>query len=478
MNKIKYLLLSLTLILAASCHDDKTEGDYAPPVANEILADKEMRAVWMATAYGIDWPQKEYDAAKQKKMYTDYLDKFVSYNINAVLVQIRPMGDAFYESQYEPWSKEISGTLGKDPAYDVLQFMIEETQARGLEFHAWMNPYRISTKASTDKNFPPLHPKIDSSLTTDYANTRMYNPALPEVRQRIVDIVKEVITKYDVDGIQFDDYFYPAKVDNIDFKDAKEFEKYGQAFGNVADFRRYNVNSVVQDVSKLIKETKPGVLFSISPAPDQTSNYNNLYADITLWCQNEWVDIIIPQLYMSTGGSFKERVNWWPKFSYKAVPMVGYALYKFVDPAQSDLLFRNKDELKLQFQRANLEPKIKGSVMFSAQSFKKDSDPAYQGLFQTLKEMYRDPAVIPFIGRKTVADPSAAVAVNINGATLNWTAAADLRSVVYRIDKTQIRVVAITSEKSLLLKEKGDYFVTTLNRDNTESAISNMVSFK
>lgn len=158
----------------------------------------------MATVWELDWPMGAHDAASQKKKYTDYLDLFEKCGINAVYFQIRSKADAYYESQYEPWSKTITGEPGKNPGYDVLKFLIDETHARGMQFHAWINPYRVETRGSASAEFPALDPKIPASMVKDYNKIRVYNPALPEVQDRIAAIVKEIITKYDVDGLHID----------------------------------------------------------------------------------------------------------------------------------------------------------------------------------------------------------------------------------------------------------------------------------
>lgn len=184
-------------------------GGTTDPVKVEFPR-KELRGVWVATVWELDWPMGAHDEASQKKKYTDYLDLFQECGINAVFFQIRSKADAYYESQYEPWSKTITGTVGKNPGYDVLKFLIDETHARGMQFHAWINPYRVETRGSASAEFPALDPKIPASMVKDYNKIRVYNPALPEVQDRIAAIVKEIITKYDVDGLHMDDYFYPS----------------------------------------------------------------------------------------------------------------------------------------------------------------------------------------------------------------------------------------------------------------------------
>ncbi|HET8829947.1 MAG TPA: family 10 glycosylhydrolase, partial [Pelobium sp.] len=247
--KKKYLHLVAVLIVAVllnACKKDDnvvTPDPVEPPVDTDapIFPKKEMRAVWIASVFGLDWPQAVYGVEAQKKQYTDYLDKFKAMNINAVYFQVKGMGDAFYNSPYEPWSSSITGTRGKDPGYDVLKFMIDEAHARDIEFHAWMNPYRISMRSGAGDSFATLPSTINPTWVADFQKIRIYNPALPEVRQRLVDIVKDMITKYDVDGIHFDDYFYPELQQGEGFNDQADYTKYGAGTATIQDFRRENV---------------------------------------------------------------------------------------------------------------------------------------------------------------------------------------------------------------------------------------------
>ncbi len=223
------LMVMAVAINACSKNDSPLPPDPTPPNPAALLfPKKEMRGVWMATVYGLDWPNGEYNMAAQKKLYTDYLDRFKQLNINAVFVQVKGMGDAFYNSPYEPWSASITGTRGTAPGYDVLQFMIDEAHARGIEFHAWMNPYRIATRASANTSYPALHPSVKPEWVVSHEKIQIYNPAVPEVTQRLADIVKDVITKYNVDGIHFDDYFYPDPSSAGQMvSDAADYQKYG-----------------------------------------------------------------------------------------------------------------------------------------------------------------------------------------------------------------------------------------------------------
>ncbi|RYZ47286.1 MAG: hypothetical protein EOO14_23695, partial [Chitinophagaceae bacterium] len=272
---IRYTLAAVLLLALNACSKD--DPNPAPPPnpnppggSTELLyPKKEMRAVWIATVWGLDWPDGKTTVDAQKKAYTDYLDKFKELKINTVFVQVKGMGDAFYNSPYEPWSAAITGTRGTAPGYDVLKFMIDEAHARGMEFHAWMNPYRIGTRAGVTTSYPALHSSVKPEWVVSHEKIQIYNPALPEVRQRLADIVKDVITKYDVDGIHFDDYFYPDPTSAGQMvSDNADYQQHGAGFATVEEFRRSNVDKAIKGVYDVIVATKPQVVFSVSPAPD------------------------------------------------------------------------------------------------------------------------------------------------------------------------------------------------------------------
>lgn len=301
---------------------------------------------------------------------------------------------------------------------------------------------------------------------------------MPEVQSRITDIVKEIISKYDVDGIHMDDYFYPALDGDEKINDDAEYATYGNGkYSSVEDFRRDNVNKVVQAIQKVIVDTKPKVVFSISPAADNDNNYNNLYADVVKWSQEGWVDVIIPQLYFATGSaasSFNQRLYWWSQFTYKNALMVGYGLYKFGDPTTGDK-FQTSDDLKSQFDYAASKPKVQGSILYSAKSLLDNK----VNIMDVIKKVYSHPALPPFLGRTTVAAPSVPADVKISGSSISWSTVSGSRYAVYKSNGTgqTAYLVAITSSTTYSLSEKGTYFVTAVNADNAESDISTLVTY-
>lgn len=483
MKYFKYLSLIVCIAIVASCSKDG-EDEPAPPGGGGetplavTLPKKELRGVWAVTAWGIDWPMGEYNATAQKKKYTDYLDLLVANNMNAIFFQIRGMADAFYDSQFESWSQYITGTAGTKPSYDVLGFLVEEAHKRGIQFHAWLNPYRISTRANSGSAFPKLDAKIPVELTKDYEKIRVYNPALPEVQTRITQIVKEIITQYDVDGIHMDDYFYPSLEAGEKMNDDAEYEKYGKSqFGNVADFRRNNVNVVIQNIQKTIVETRPEVIFSVSPAANMDNNYAVLFADVKKWSKEGWVDVIIPQLYFATGtdaNSFNQRLDLWSQYIYENHFLVGYGIYKFGDPAYGSV-FQSSEDLKKQFDFANRKSKVKGSVLYSVKYLVENK----VGIANAVKEVYKKAVLLPYLGRKAAQLPIAPANVRLNGSSLSWDAVSNASYAVYKSngDGKEADLAGTTKETSFTLSAKGTYFVTALNKQHAESAISAPVTY-
>lgn len=483
----KYLTLIVFIAFVASCSKDEEGGGNGdngttppPPEENtpSMLPGKELRGVWVTTAWGIDWPMDDYNAAGQKRKYTEYLDLLVKNNMNAIFFQIRGMADAFYDSQYESWSRYITGNAGVKPTYDVLGFLVEEAHKRNIQFHAWLNPYRISTRANKNSSFPQLDSKIPVELTKDYEKIRIYNPALPEVQTRITQIVKEIITKYDVDGIHLDDYFYPSLEASEKMNDDAEYEKYGKGkFSNIADFRRNNVDVVIQNIQKTIIETRPEVIFSVSPAANIDNNYSTLFADVKKWMKEGWVDVVIPQLYFATGteeSSFNQRLNLWSQYTYENHLLVGYGIYKFGDPAYG-AKFQSSDDLKKQFDFAATKPKVKGSVLYSVKYLVENK----VGIMSVIGNVYKDLVLLPYLGRTAAEKPQSPANIRVNGNVLSWNGVQNAYYAVYKDNGAgrTATLAGITRETSFQLKEKGTYFVTALNRKNAESDISASVNY-
>jgi len=451
-----------------------------PNPAGLVYPSKEMRAIWLTTAWGLDWPMGDYIAAGQRQKYIAYLDKFKEMNVNTIFFQVRAMGDAYYTSEYEPWSVSITGTRGKDPGYDVLKFLIDEAHARGIEFHAWMNPYRIATRANNGTAYPPLHSSIDPSWVVSHEKIQIYNPARAEVRKRITDIVKELISKYDVDGVHLDDYFYPDPSSaGVLIPDQADYETYGAGYPTIQAWRRANVDKAIEGIHNVIVATKPEVVFSISPAANKDYNFNTLYADIAKWCQQGWLDLLIPQLYQEIGNSyndFQTNLGIWSQFAYDVPIMIGHGFYKFGDPAQP-AAFQSTAELEKQINMAKKNRKVVGSAMYSAKYVLDNKI----GITDKLTSLYKKPGVMPFLGRSNEAAPAPATEVRIEGNQLKWNTSGNVTSVVYYFPIATAgadrkgEVLTMTAEHTLSIDQQGGYSVTTLNINHQESKPSDLI---
>lgn len=302
---------------------------------------REMRTVWIATVSNIDWPQTRGTGTatinKQKKQLTDLLDGFVKANMNSVCLQVRPMADALYKSSYEPWSKYLTGTRGQDPGWDPLAFAVEECHKRGLEINAWVNPYRFSNSSGNDCTTAIDKQLKNSGILMQVGNRIVFNPALKASRDHLLKVCKEMIQNYDIDGIIFDDYFYPGGGTPED-SSAPDYQLYTQSNSgmSIGDWRRANVNQMVKDMWDMVQATKPYVKFSIGPAgvAGQRSTsatkhgvvpvdeycrasdwqYTTIYSDPLAWLEEGTIDYISPQLYWKTThvtNPFGPLTNWW-----------------------------------------------------------------------------------------------------------------------------------------------------------------------
>jgi uncharacterized lipoprotein YddW (UPF0748 family) len=368
----------------------------------------EFRAAWVATVDNIDWPTRgNYDTEKQKAEFIALLDMHKRNGLNALVVQIRPAADAFYPSPYEPWSQWLTGKQGKPPSpyYDPLQFMIEETHKRGMEFHAWCNPYRAEFSIGRSSIAANHSTKTHPEWFVSYGGTRYFDPGNKEAQQFVVKVIRDVVSRYAVDAIHFDDYFYPYKVPGKEFPDNKSFAKYGNGMTR-DDWRRSNVDSIIVMLSRAIKETNRYCRFGISPFgvwrnksddPEGSdtqagpTNYGQLYADILLWLKNGWIDYVAPQLYWEFShrvAPYGVLVDWWAKHSYGRHCYIGLAPYR----ANSNEAWRDKTQLPRQLAALRTYPEIQGAIYFSSASFINNPN----GWSDSLRyNYYKEPALIP-----------------------------------------------------------------------------------
>ena len=231
--------------------------------------EREFRGFWVATVVNIDWPKKGTDPIeKQKTDYLKILDFYDSLNFNAAIVQVRTAGDAFYTSEYAPWSRFLTGEEGKAPQTNesILKWMIAETHARGMEFHAWLNPYRATFDLNTEILSPDHDYHQHPEWMLKYGKKYYYDPGLPEVRERMILVIDELVSNFDIDAVHFDDYFYPYTIAGEVFGDSLSFDKYAREGQSLGDWRRSNINLLVKDSYEIIKARKPWVQFGISPS--------------------------------------------------------------------------------------------------------------------------------------------------------------------------------------------------------------------
>jgi uncharacterized lipoprotein YddW (UPF0748 family) len=381
------------------------------PIVSPAQTKPEFRGVWVATVENIDWPSRgNYNSDSQKVEFIRLLNMHQRNGMNAMIVQIRPVTDAFYPSQYEPWSEYLTGKQGQPPVpyYDPLEFMIAETHKRGMEFHAWMNPYRavfnINKSSIADTHITKIHPE----WFVNYGDKKYFDPGIKEAQAYVTNVVQDVVSRYAVDAIHFDDYFYPYRIAGKEFPDEASFGKYGNGM-NKDDWRRSNVDSIILSLSKVIKKENPKCQFGISPfgvwrniAKDSINgsntragqtNYDDLYADILLWLKNNWIDYVAPQIYWEfeqKNAPYQTILDWWSKHSYGKNCYVGLGIYK----AGSNAYWKDTMQLPRQIEVLRNTPNIQGMIFFSSKSFEKNPN----GWSDSLRLNYfKEPAKTPEI---------------------------------------------------------------------------------
>lgn len=371
----------------------------------------EFRAAWIATVANIDWPDKENrDPEKQREDMVQMLDSLQKLNFNAVVFQIRPTADAFYDSKTEPWSYYLTGVQGQapEPYYDPLAFVIHEAHRRNIDVHVWINPYRILNGESVSilsKNSIFFKKPY---MVLKYGGKYYFNPGLDETREYLNNIVADIVSRYDIDGVHFDDYFYPYRVAGEEFPDEATFQKYPREFDDKNDWRRNNVNMVISELSQTIHALKPWVEFGISPfgvwrnynkdacgskTTAGTTNYDDLYADVRLWLEKGWIDYVVPQLYWEIGkknADYKVLVDWWSKNSFGRNLYIGlYASGLKINKAQA---WKTPNELCRQLTLNKKFDNVSGAVFYSCKPML--SNP--QGLCDSLAtNYYKYKALVP-----------------------------------------------------------------------------------
>ena len=366
---------------------------------------REFRAAWIQSVNG---QFKGLQPEVMRRQLVSQLDALQRAGINAIIFQVRPEADALYASQLEPWSRFLTGQQGvaPSPLWDPMQFMIDECHKRAMEFHAWINPYRVKTSLANElapSHIYRLHPE----WFVTYGNQLFFDPALPESRRHICMVITDILTRYDVDAIHMDDYFYPYPQKGQEFPDDESFARYGGGFDNRADWRRSNVNLLIKMIHETVRSIKPWVKFGVSPfgiyrneksdplgsKTNGLQNYDDLYADVLLWAREGWIDYNIPQIYWQIGhpaADYAELVDWWAKHTEGRPLFIGQSVMntvQYADPARPE---QHQMAAKMRLQRAYQS--IGGSCQWPASAVVENAG-HYADLLRT--EYHRYPALVP-----------------------------------------------------------------------------------
>jgi len=472
--------------------------------ASEIgSAKREFRGAWIQSVNG---QFQGMSTATMKQTLSHQLDELQKDGVNAIIFQVRPECDALYQSEMEPWSRFLTGTQGKapQPYWDPLQWMTEQCHKRGMEIHAWINPYRAKTKNTTALAQNHIAIKYPDRVFS-YDGQFILNPGQPENRKYICRIVDDIVTRYDVDGIHIDDYFYPYPVAGLEIPDSREFRKYSNGIRDIGDWRRDNVNVLVKELGETIHKRKPWVKFGVSPfgiyrnkksAPSIGSdtnglqNYDDLYADVLLWINNGWIDYCVPQLYWQIGHSaadYKTLINWWNRYAANRPLFIGEDVERTVKYADPDNPKSNQMPAKyrLHDQMRNVD----GTVLWYAKAVV-DNIGSYGTVLRN--NYWKYPALqplMPFIDKKKPSKPKKVKPVwTEDGLILFWTPPRGknwddeaVKYVVYRFEKGErvdiddaSHILTITPQTMLKLpyvdgNTKYTYVVTALDRMSNES---------
>ncbi|MDX3612445.1 family 10 glycosylhydrolase [Streptomyces europaeiscabiei] len=416
MSRRAFWATAVTTLLAAGGAAAGTAIAGGEPSPRRRADEGELRGMWLATVSNRDWPSAPgLTADQQRAELLTHLDTAVARRLNAVIFQVRPTADALWPSPHEPWSQYLTGTQGKDPGWDPLGTAVEEAHARGLELHAWFNPYRIALHTDPSRLVASHPARKNPGWAVPYGGKLYYNPGVPAVRAYVRKAMLDAVRKYPVDAVHFDDYFYPYPVAGQVFDDDAAYDRYGGSFPNRAAWRRDNVDRLVRETAAEIKVIRPGTQFGISPfgvwrnaETDERGSatragvqtYDDLHADTRKWVRENWIDYIVPQLYWSAHpldqqvpANYAVLLPWWAEVARGSGTRlyVGEALYKAGDPAQP-AAWQDPAELSRHLTLAKKHPELRGHVFFSAKEVKEDKIGA---MARVVADHYRQPARTP-----------------------------------------------------------------------------------
>ena len=493
--RVKSLLCVFFLLLMAG-------GVFAQVQTGSAYPKREFRAAWIQSVNG---QFRGMPTEKLKQNLIGQLNSLQKAGINAIIFQVRPEADALYASRLEPWSRFLTGVQGKEPEpyWDPMQFMIDECHKRGMEFHAWINPYR--TKTTLKSELAPNHVyNIHPEWFVTYGDQLYFDPALPESRRHICMVVSDIVSRYDVDAIHMDDYFYPYPIKGKDFPDDASFARFGGGFSNKGDWRRSNVNVLIKKLHETIREIKPWVKFGVSPfgiyrnessdplgsKTKGLQNYDDLYADVLLWAREGWIDYNIPQIYWHIGhpvADYETLVKWWARNTENRPLFIGQSVMNTVQNADPKNPSINQLPRKMALQRAYQT--IGGSCQWPASAVVENAGKYRDALIAEYHKYPALPPVFDFMDNEAPAKVRKMKPVwTEDGYILFWTAPKykeemnrAIQYVVYRFnDKEKVNIddpshiVAITCDNFYKLpyedgKTKYRYVVTALDRLHNES---------
>ena len=493
--RVKSLLCVFFLLLMAG-------GVFAQVQTGSAYPKREFRAAWIQSVNG---QFRGMPTEKLKQNLIGQSNSLQKAGINAIIFQVRPEADALYASRLEPWSRFLTGVQGKapEPYWDPMQFMIDECHKRGMEFHAWINPYR--TKTTLKSELAPNHVyNIHPEWFVTYGDQLYFDPALPESRRHICMVVSDIVSRYDVDAIHMDDYFYPYPIKGKDFPDDASFARFGGGFSNKGDWRRSNVNVLIKKLHETIREIKPWVKFGVSPfgiyrnessdplgsKTKGLQNYDDLYADVLLWAREGWIDYNIPQIYWHIGhpvADYETLVKWWARNTENRPLFIGQSVMNTVQNADPKNPSINQLPRKMALQRAYQT--IGGSCQWPASAVVENAGKYRDALIAEYHKYPALPPVFDFMDNEAPAKVRRMKSVwTEDGYILFWTAPKykeemnrAVQYVVYRFnDKEKVNIddpshiVAITRDNFYKLpyedgKTKYRYVVTALDRLHNES---------
>ncbi len=470
--------LDLGLDLGVDPGSDSGIVDGGGPELMEVSHDREFRAVWIATAANINFPSRQgLTAQEQQAELIGMLDLVQSLGLNAIVFQVRPEGDAFYRSTLEPWSRFLSGTQGEDPGYDPLSFVIEEAHARQIEVHAWFNPYRLKTTASSvavQPHFSVMYPEA----TRSYGNFLWMDPGEEISRMHTLAVILDVVRRYDVDGVHFDDYFYPYPTDE-DFPDAQTYADYMSSGGTLAldDWRRDNVNRMVEEISVAVAAEKSHVRFGISPfgiyrpgIPEGITGldqYGAIFADPVRWIEAGWLDYLAPQLYWpssQTRQAYGPLIDWWSSLTTSGRYIFAGNFLSQLDSSAAWTV----EEIRMQvsLSRAQRDRLSMGNIFFHIGPLQENRS-GIADVFSN--ELYDRLALTPPLATAThsVEPPQ----VRVEAGAVQLTADPALRAVlVYELDPDGANLVqTLLPNTETLDLSPGRYALSAVDRSGVES---------